>query len=39
MTVKGVVTGMTNATLKTSGGKEQSFTITIRNNANDNGWM
>lgn len=39
MTVRGIVAGMTNATLKTSGGKEQSFTITVRNNANDNGWM
>lgn len=39
LTVKGVVSGMTNATMKTSDGKEQSFTITVRKNANDNGWM
>ena len=37
--VKGVVAGMTSATMRTSDGKEQSFTITVRKNANDSGWM
>lgn len=39
LTVKGLVTGITTAVVKTSDGKTQTFTITVRNNANDTGWM
>ena len=37
--VTGVVAGSTTATVKVSNGKEQSLTITVRKNANNNGWM
>lgn len=39
MTVTGVKTGFTALTVKTSDGKEQTVTVTVRNSANDNGWM
>ena len=39
ITVKGLATGTTNATVKTSSGKEQTLVITVRKNAGDNGWM
>lgn len=39
MTVTGVKTGSTTLTVKTSGGAEQTVTVTVRNSANDNGWM
>ena len=39
LSVTGLVSGTTMATIKTSNGKEQSITITVRKNANNNGWM
>lgn len=39
LTVQGVETGTTAATVKVSNGKEQTFTITVRKNANNSGWM
>lgn len=39
MKVTGVKTGITTLTVKTSAGVEQTVTVTVRNNANDNGWM
>lgn len=39
MTVTGVKTGSTKLTVKTSNGAEQTVTVTVRNSANDNGWM
>lgn len=39
LTVTGIVAGMTTATVKTGDGKTQTFTITVRKNANDSGWM
>lgn len=39
MTVAGVKTGATTLTVKTSNGTEQTVTVTVRNSANDNGWM
>ncbi len=39
LTVKGVKTGTTQATITTSGGTTQKFTITVRKTANDNGWL
>ena len=39
MTVSGVKTGATRITVKVSNGSEQSITVTVRNKANDNGWM
>ncbi|MBQ8501457.1 MAG: S8 family serine peptidase [Bacteroides sp.] len=39
LTVTGNSVGSTTATVKTSNGKEQNFTITVRENAGDNGWM
>lgn len=37
--VNGVATGSTEATIRVSDGSEQHITITVRPNANDNGWM
>lgn len=37
--VKGVNTGTTTATIKTSSGKQQNIVITVRKGANINGWM
>lgn len=37
--VKGLKMGSTKATIKTSSGKEQTITITVRKNAGDNGWL
>lgn len=39
VTVKGIANGTTTATVKVSNGKEQTFTITVRKDANNNGWM
>ena len=39
LTVEGLASGMTSATIKTSDGKEQSFIITVRKYVNDSGWM
>lgn len=39
MTVTGVKTGTTRLTVKVSNGSEQTVTVTVRNSANDNGWM
>lgn len=39
LTVTGVAAGTTAATVKTSDGKEQAFTITVRKDANNSGWM
>ena len=39
MKVTGVKTGSTKLTVKTNGGAEQTITVTVRNSANDNGWM
>ncbi len=37
--VKGVAAGIVTATLTVSNGKTQTFVITVRENAGDNGWM
>lgn len=39
MKVTGVKTGSTQITVKTSNGDEQTIIVTVRKNANDNGWM
>lgn len=39
MSVTGVKTGAAKITVKVSGGSEQTVTVTVRKNANDNGWM
>lgn len=39
ITVTGVKAGFTTLTVKTSDGKEQTVTVTVRDDANDNGWM
>ena len=39
LTVKGLAAGMTSAMVKASDGKTQAFTITVRKNASDTGWM
>lgn len=39
MTVTGVKTGTARITVKVSNGNEQTVTVTVRKNANDNGWM
>lgn len=39
MTVKGLATGSTSAIVKSSNGKENAITITVRKSAGDNGWM
>ena len=39
LVVNGVSAGTTTALVKTSNGKEQTITITVRKNANENGWM
>jgi serine protease len=39
MEVTGVKTGATHITVKVSNGSEQTITVTVRKNANDNGWM
>lgn len=39
MKVKGLSVGTTTASVKASNGKEYTITITVRNNAGDNGWM
>lgn len=39
LTIKGVTEGTTTAIIKNSNGKEQKITITIRDRANDNGWL
>lgn len=39
ITVTGVKSGFTTLTVKTSDGKEQTVTVTVRDGANDNGWM
>ncbi len=36
---KGLKSGSTAATITTSGGGSQTFTITVRRGANDNGWL
>jgi hypothetical protein len=36
---KGVKSGSTTATITASTGSSQSFTITVRRGANDNGWL
>lgn len=39
ITVTGVKAGFTTLTVKTNDGKEQTVTVTVRDSANDNGWM
>lgn len=39
MEVSGVKTGTAHATVKVSNGSEQTIAVTVRKNANDNGWM
>lgn len=39
MDVTGIKTGATHITVKVSNGTEQTITVTVRKNANDNGWM
>lgn len=39
ITVTGVKAGFTTLTVKTNDGKEQTVTVTVRDGANDNGWM
>lgn len=39
MVVKGVKNGHTTIHIQTSAGKNQTVTVTVRDNANDNGWM
>lgn len=39
ITVTGVKSGFTTLTVKTNDGKEQTVTVTVRDGANDNGWM
>ena len=39
MTVSGLKAGYTSITVQTSDGKSQTITVTVRANANDNGWM
>ncbi len=39
LTVKGLKTGVTTISIKGSNGKEQTITVTVRNNAGNNGWM
>ncbi|WP_018665615.1 subtilase family N-terminal domain-containing protein [Bacteroides gallinarum] len=39
MKVTGVKTGAAKITVKASNGEEQTITVTVRKNANDNGWM
>ena len=39
LSVIGMVSGTTTAVVKASNGKEQTITITVRKNANNNGWM
>ena len=39
MKVTGVKAGSTNLTVTTSAGEEQTVVVTVRNSANDNGWM
>ena len=39
MEVSGVKTGATRIAVKVSNGTEQTITVTVRKNANDNGWM
>lgn len=39
MTVTGVKSGSTTLTVKSSVGETQTVTVTVRNSANDNGWM
>ena len=39
MNVTGVKTGAAKITVKVSDGSEQTVTVTVRKNANDNGWM
>ncbi|WP_018666154.1 S8 family serine peptidase [Bacteroides gallinarum] len=39
MSVTGVKTGAAKITVKVNGGSEQTVTVTVRKNANDNGWM
>ena len=39
LSVTGIASGSTMATVKASNGKEQTITITVRKNAGNNGWM
>ena len=39
MKVSGLKTGATRILVKVSNGNEQTITVTVRNNAKDNGWM
>ena len=39
MKVSGLKTGATRILVKVSNGNEQTITVTVRENANDNGWM
>ncbi len=39
MEVSGVKTGTAHITVKVSNGSEQAIAVTVRKNANDNGWM
>ncbi len=39
MTVTGVETGSTQITVQVSSGEAQTIVVTVRKNANDNGWM
>lgn len=39
MEVSGVKTGTAHITVKVSNGSEQTIAVTVRKNANDNGWM
>ena len=39
MKVSGLKTGATRILVKVSNGNEQTITVTVRKNANDNGWM
>ena len=39
MKVSGLKTGATHILVKVSNGNEQTITVTVRKNANDNGWM
>ncbi len=39
LTVTGIKSGMTTATIKIGSSKEQTITITVRENSNNNGWL
>ena len=39
MSVSGIASGFTEILIRASNGKNQTISVTVRNNANDNGWM